>query len=147
MFHFRSVEGFFSIFFWLNLDIFFSIFFFKPNLARVKNSWNHGLGVSGKTSSKSRAVQVSFSSLPCLTKHFSAPRNREKGWGWKEVFKLDLKRLLRGTFLQINMLPATGCIPIPFAPWRVVKCFTKSWSFQRQQISSASSSAFWSHCL
>lgn len=36
MFHFRSVEGFFSIFFWLNLDIFFFIFFLSLTLQELK---------------------------------------------------------------------------------------------------------------
>lgn len=90
MFHLGMLRDFF-IFFFPWVWVFSSPFFLKPNLARAKNSWNHGLCVSGKSSSKSSAVQVSFSFLPCLSKHFSAPRNREKGWGWKEVFKLDLK--------------------------------------------------------
>lgn len=87
MFYLDMLRDFFFFFGWVWV---FS-FFLKPNFARAKNSWSHGLCVSGKSSSKSSAVQVSFSFLPCLSKHFSAPRNREKGWGWKEVFKLDLK--------------------------------------------------------
>lgn len=144
---FRYVEGFFYNFF-LGFGYFLLHFFWSLTLQELKIV--EIMACVSVANLLPKAVQykshfLSYHVFQSTSVLLEIERRDEDGkkclnWIW---------RLLRGTFLQINTLPATGWIPIPFSPWRIVrpKCFTKSQAFQRQQFFSTSTSAFWSHCL